>query len=145
MKLITHGTRAACVALAALTFAIGCGSSDDGPTTPNGNGLKSHTFTYVRPASAPAVTAVNLVGSFNAWNTTAKAMTKQADGSWKVTMDLAPGTYQYKYYMNGSTWPNNMCNDATWGDANHGGKIDLAVTSCTDDGNGGQNGVLTIQ
>ena len=142
MKLMT---RAAVVALATLAFTVGCGSSDKAPTTPTGNGLVTHTFTYVRPTSAPTVTAVNLVGSFNAWNTTAKAMTQQTDGSWKTTLDLAPGTYQYKYFMNGSTWPNNMCNDPTWGDPNHGGKIDLTVTTCSDDGNGGQNGVLTIQ
>ena len=140
MKLIA---RAAFVALASTALMTACG--DDDPADPdNGNQPVSHTFTYVRPSSAPAVTSVNLAGSFNSWNTTARAMTQQANGSWQTTIDLAPGTYQYKFVMNGGTWPNNMCNDATWGDASNGGKVDAAVTTCIDDGNGGQNAVLVI-
>ena len=137
-KLRTH----AALAALALAFTVGCDDDatdpdDDGPTT------VAHTFTYVKPAGAPALTSVNLAGSFNEWSTTARPMTQQTNGSWTTTLNLAPGTYQYKFVMNGGTWPQNMCNDATWGDATTH-KVDAAVTSCVDDGNGGQNAVLVI-
>ena len=135
--------RAALVGLAALAVSItACG--DDDPTGTDGDGTVAHTFTYVRPSGAPALTSVNLAGSFNNWSTTARSMTQQTDGSWKTTLQLAPGTYEYKFVMNGGTWPNNMCNDPTWGDPNNGGKVDAAVTNCVDDENGGQNAVLVI-
>lgn len=143
MKLM-HLARATFVALAAISLLAACGDDDDDPVDP-GNGTVNHTFTYVKPASAPAVTSVNLAGSFNNWSTTAQAMTQQTDGSWKATIPLAKGTYQYKFVMNGNQWPNNMCNDPTWGNPNNGGKVDAAVTTCADDNNGGQNAVLTIQ
>lgn len=142
MKL-AHLARATFVAFAAVALMAACGDDED-PVDP-GNGTVNHTFTYVKPASAPAVTSVNLAGSFNNWSTTAQAMTQQADGSWKATIPLARGTYQYKFVMNGNQWPNNMCNDPTWGNPNNGGKVDAAVTTCADDNNGGQNAVLTIQ
>lgn len=142
---LRHRTRTVFATLAAAALLAGCGNhQNDNPVEP-GNGLVNHTFTYVKPASAPAVTSVNLAGSMNGWSSSATAMTQKANGSWQVIVPLAPGTYMYKFVMNGSTWPNNMCNDATWGNAANGGKIDAAVTTCADDGNGGQNAVLTIQ
>lgn len=143
MKLM-HLTRTMLVALAAVALMTACGSDDEDPAGP-GNGTVQRTFTYVKPANAPAVNSVNLAGSFNNWSTTAQAMTKQADGSWKATIPLARGTYQYKFVMNGNQWPNNMCNDPTWGDPNNAGKVDATVTTCADDNNGGQNAVLVIQ
>jgi cyclomaltodextrinase / maltogenic alpha-amylase / neopullulanase len=138
MKLM-HLARATFVAFAAVSLMAACGDDDD-PVDP-GNGTVNHTFTYVKPAGAPAVTSVNLAGSFNNWSTTAQAMTQQPNGSWTATIPLAKGTYQYKFVMNGNTWPGNMCNDATWGNP----KVDASVTTCVDDGNGGQNAVLVIE
>jgi pullulanase len=132
------------VALTAVALLTACGGDDEDPVDP-GNGTVQRTFTYVKPANAPAVTSVSLAGSFNEWSTTTHAMTQQANGSWRTTIPLARGTYQYKFVMNGNQWPSNMCNDPTWGDPNNGGKVDATVTSCSDDGHGGQNAVLTIQ
>ena len=140
MKL-SQMSRTTLAAFTAVALLAACGDDkNDNPVDPSGD-MVNHTFTYVKPAAAPNVTSVNLAGSMNGWSTTATAMTKQADGSWKVTVPLAKGTYQYKYVMNGSTWVSNMCNDATWGSP----KVDATVASCVDDNNGGQNGVLTIQ
>ena len=136
-------TRATFAAFAAVALLAACGD-DDVSVDPTPQPVQ-HTFTYVKPAGAPAVTSVNLAGSFNNWSTSAQAMTQQTDGSWKATIPLMPGTYQYKFVMNGSQWPNNMCNDPTWGNPNNGGKVDATVTTCADDSNGGQNAVLTIQ
>lgn len=142
MKLM-HLARVTFVALAAVAVMSACGDDDD-PVDP-GNGTVQRTFTYVRPTGAPAVTSVNLAGSFNDWSTTAQPMTQQANGSWTTTIPLARGTYQYKFVMNGNQWASNMCNDPTWGDPNNGGKVDATVTTCANDNNGGQNAVLTIQ
>lgn len=135
-------TRSALAGLALLALMAGCG---DGATDPPTEQNAGHVFTYKVPAGAPALTSVNVAGSFNEWSTTAVPMTKQADGTWKATLKLNPGSYQYKYVMNGNTWVQSMCSDATWGDPANGGKVDPAVTSCVDDGFGGQNGVLVVK
>ncbi len=46
--------------------------------------------------------SVALAGEFNHWQ--AQAMKKQPDGSWTLTVPLAPGTYGYKFLVNGSEW-----------------------------------------
>lgn len=100
----------------AVAFTTGCDDDDD-PTDEDGD--DTVTFTFDAPAGAPAVTSVNVPGEFNdpQWNPSdaAFAMTEQSDGSWELTVELAPGTYEYKYYINGA-WVENMCDDATWGD-----------------------------
>ncbi len=46
--------------------------------------------------------SVALVGEFNQWH--AQQMSKLGDGSWRLTIKLAPGTYGYKFLVNGSEW-----------------------------------------
>ena len=131
-------------ALLALTVTAACGDDDTVDPLPGGGGNVDHTFTYVKPASAPAVTSVNLAGTFNDWSTTARAMTQGPTGTWTTTVSLPRGTHQYKFVMNGNQWVQNMCNDATWGNSANGGKVDAAVTTCANDNNGGQNAVVVI-
>lgn len=133
--------RKALAGIALLALVSACKESTDPPPSNQGT---AHTFTYVRPSGAPQLTSVHLAGSFNDWSTTARAMTQQSDGSWRVTVSLLSGTHQYKYVMNGGTWVQDMCNDPTWGDPANGGKVDPNVTSCAPDGFGGQNAVLVI-
>ncbi len=46
--------------------------------------------------------AVYLAGSFNQWNPTGKKMTdKKKDGVYSTTMALLPGTYEYKFVIDG--------------------------------------------
>jgi len=48
--------------------------------------------------------SVYLAGEFNNWNPTAKKMTyKAASGIYATTVKLVPGTYQYKFVLDG-TW-----------------------------------------
>lgn len=48
---------------------------------------------------------VNLVGSFNNWNTAATPMTfSRAKGFWEREMDLQEGYYPYKFLVNGVDW-----------------------------------------
>ena len=98
-------------------------------------GTVSVTFTYV-PVSGEKVTSVSLRGSFNNWGEW--PMKRQPDGSWSITVQLAPGTYQYKYYINGK-WPHDMA-------TGHNGKpVDLQADKYVDDGFGGQNAVRIIK
>ena len=46
--------------------------------------------------------AVYLAGCFNQWNPTGKKMTdKKKDGVYSATVKLAPGTYEYKFVIDG--------------------------------------------
>jgi 1,4-alpha-glucan branching enzyme len=53
---------------------------------------------------AEAGKAVFVAGEFNGWDPTAKKMAYKArQGVYTATVKLAPGTYQYKYVIDG-TW-----------------------------------------
>jgi 1,4-alpha-glucan branching enzyme len=64
---------------------------------------KSITFTL----AAPDGRNVSIAGTFNNWEP--QAMTKGPDGRWRITLRLAPGTYEYKFLVD-TEWrddPNN--------------------------------------
>ena len=64
------------------------------------SGEKSVTFT-VRAESGKAV---YLAGTFNNWDPASKKMLeKKGDGVYSVAIKLVPGTYQYKFVIDG-TW-----------------------------------------
>ncbi|MBE6366373.1 MAG: glycoside hydrolase [Lentisphaerae bacterium] len=45
---------------------------------------------------------VSVAGNFNDWDPTAKPMTDKAgNGVYRCTLLLAPGTYEYKFVING--------------------------------------------
>jgi len=94
----------------------------------------SVTFRLV-PSDPEAVTSVSVRGSFNNWGET--PMAKQADGSWSVAVDLAPGEYEYKYFVNGQ-WPTDM---ETWLD---GGPADPDADAYAADPYGGKNAVRIV-
>jgi hypothetical protein len=49
-----------------------------------------------------------LLGDFNQWNhETGFPLKKQNDGSLKVTAELEPGEYQYRYLLNDGRWVND--------------------------------------
>lgn len=47
---------------------------------------------------------VRLVGDFNDWDQSADPMTREKKGLWKTALDLSPGTYEYKYLVDGNWW-----------------------------------------
>jgi Glycogen recognition site of AMP-activated protein kinase len=49
---------------------------------------------------------VALCGEFNDWSPESTTLAHQGDGTWSVTVPLAPGTYRYKYLLDGETWEN---------------------------------------
>jgi glycosidase len=93
------------------------------------------TFTYI-PLEDEEIASVSLRGSFNSWGEW--PMEKQPDGTWNITVDLEPGEYQYKFYINGK-WPQDMST------ARAEGPVDPNATGYINDGFGGQNAICRIK
>jgi alpha-amylase/alpha-mannosidase (GH57 family) len=80
-------------------------------------------FTFKEALDAKVV---YLAGNFNNWNPTELTMKKE-DGVWKISLELEPGTYQYKYVIEGTNW-----------------KEDPEAPGYVDDGFGGYNGIFSL-
>jgi 1,4-alpha-glucan branching enzyme len=50
---------------------------------------------------APFAGEVFLAGDFNDWSPTENPMAKGDDGIWRTTLTLIPGTYEYKFVVDG--------------------------------------------
>jgi 1,4-alpha-glucan branching enzyme len=55
---------------------------------------------------APEAQNVELVGSFTDWEANAIPLKKSKDGSWKATVALESGTYEYRFKVDGQ-WRND--------------------------------------
>ena len=55
---------------------------------------------------SPKAKRVSVAGSFNNWDTSKLAAKKDARGNWTVKVDLKPGRYEYKFFVDGS-WMND--------------------------------------
>jgi 1,4-alpha-glucan branching enzyme len=59
---------------------------------------------------APAARVVALVGDFNQWDSSKHPMKLGAGGQWQVAVRLKPGTYQYKFVVDGDRWEEDAAN-----------------------------------
>ena len=76
---------------------------------PEGNTFK---VTFALPAEVQAESAC-LCGDFNEWDQSTHPLEKQADGSFRLTLDLAAGRhYHYRFFLNGERWENDWQADA---------------------------------
>jgi len=59
--------------------------------------------------SIPNATKVMLAGTFNNWNFKNTPMRKSSENTWRKSLSLKPGRYEYKYVVDGRwiTDPNN--------------------------------------
>lgn len=65
------------------------------------------TFTVPAEAASEAK-KVALVGEFNGWNPEeAIALKKQKDGSFKASLELGAGEYQFRYILDDEKWEND--------------------------------------
>lgn len=80
-------------------------------TSPEVNGQKV-TFRY----NAPDATKVQLAGDMTEWQSGAIEMTKDAQGIWSLTKEIAPGKYGYKFIVNESDWKTDPVNGNVIGD-----------------------------
>ena len=58
---------------------------------------------------APDANSVQLVGDFTHWQRNPINLAKQADGVWKTSMALAPGTYHYRFLVDGQWRDDPQC------------------------------------
>jgi 1,4-alpha-glucan branching enzyme len=58
---------------------------------------KKQTFSF----NAPAAISVQLVGDFTHWQSAPVQLKKSKDGVWRATVDLEPGTYHYRFLVDG--------------------------------------------
>lgn len=54
-------------------------------------------FRLIRPNARRAY----LVGDFNNWSSTAIAMQRRDHGVWQTSLELPPGTYRFRYFVDG--------------------------------------------
>jgi 1,4-alpha-glucan branching enzyme len=134
--------------LAVLALAAAAGCDRTRPYVPPGAeapaGGKSAAATPAAPAAAaeapvktpdgwrfsysdPSANSVALAGTFNNWSTSSDPLKKGDNGVWTIVKPLDPGTYQYKFVVNGSDW-----------------KPDPENPNSADDGYGGKNSTLTV-
>lgn len=50
----------------------------------------------------PGARFVWLAGDFNGWDQRRTPMHRQANGYWACTLDLSPGSYQFRYIVDGA-------------------------------------------
>jgi len=88
-------------------------------------GEVDHAFIY---HAMENLSRVNVAGSFNGWNKDADPLRVSADGvTWTKHIKLKPGSYTYKFVLNGDTWI-----------------TDPKAARNVDDGNGNTNSQLII-
>jgi hypothetical protein len=75
---------------------------------------------------APEAEQVQVVGDFNGWTAGAHVLSRRSGGWWETTLELAPGSYQFIYLVDG---------EAT---------LPPQAASWVDDGFGGKNGFFTV-
>ena len=51
--------------------------------------------------SVPDAVSVQLVGDFTQWQQSPINMRKGADGIWRTTVELSPGTHHYRFLVDG--------------------------------------------
>ncbi|MGE3313206.1 MAG: isoamylase early set domain-containing protein [Limisphaerales bacterium] len=59
--------------------------------------LKKQEFRF----TAPTAITVQLVGDFTGWGQSPLGLTKGADGVWRISVDLEPGSHRYRFLVDG--------------------------------------------
>lgn len=61
------------------------------------NSTSKQTFSF----HAPDALSVQLVGDFTHWQKNPINLARQSDGTWRTAVALAPGTYHYRFLVDG--------------------------------------------
>lgn len=82
---------------------------------------KNVTYKIIGPGTVqfriymPGARMISLVGDFNNWNPENDLLEKGNDGIWRLVKRITPGTYRYKYIVDG-TWMPDTYNSSTASD-----------------------------
>ena len=79
--------------------------NNTGPTGKKKLTTKKINFKMV----APEAENVFLVGDFNDWNISAHPLKSNSKGIWKISLELMPGRYEYRFLIDGG-WRNDPNN-----------------------------------
>jgi 1,4-alpha-glucan branching enzyme len=106
------------VSLVVLGVLAGCGGPPPPPQTAGPEVVEGGiVFRYRNPDAR----RVNLVGDFNDWSPAADPMSDDnADGEWTLFYPLRPGTYAYKFLVDGKNWIQDPLNPLTEPDGFNG-------------------------
>jgi len=63
---------------------------------------------------APGADRVFLLGSFNGWEPGKHEMKKDKKGIWSKSLLLSPGTYEYKFMVDGDWWHDPACEESVF-------------------------------
>lgn len=67
-------------------------------TSPGSNAdMRAQRFSF----AAPDAMSVQLVGDFTHWQQNPINMLKDPDGVWRISVELKPGTYHYRFLVDG--------------------------------------------
>lgn len=69
------------------------------------NNKVNQVFSY----NAPKAVSVLLAGDFTEWRKNAIALKPQGDGMWKAIAQLKPGTYHYRFVVDGEWQDDPEC------------------------------------
>lgn len=69
-------------------------------------GTKPVVFEYFDPGAR----TVAVAGDFNQWNPSARPLRRDAGGRWSVSVKLPPGTYHYRFVVDGDRWVEDPMN-----------------------------------
>jgi len=72
----------------------------------------------------PAAKHVSVRGDFNGWSPDATPMKRHDDGHWETSVSLAPGRYEYKFFVDGQWVPDPLARENVW---NHHGTLNSIV------------------
>ena len=76
--------------------------------------MKQTTTTKRKQAfgfTAPTATSVMLVGDFTHWQEKPISLKKQTGGRWETSVSLTPGTYHYRFLVDGQWQDDAQCPD----------------------------------
>lgn len=68
--------------------------------------VSSVAVTFTLPAEVHAG-SVALCGEFNQWAVEGLQLERGIDGTWRITVALEPGSYRYRYLLDGDRWEND--------------------------------------
>jgi 1,4-alpha-glucan branching enzyme len=68
---------------------------------------KKRRVTFSLPA--PEAKSVSLAADFTDWEKNAVALKRHKDGVWKATTSLAPGSYEYRFLVDGQWVDDPAC------------------------------------
>jgi len=55
---------------------------------------------------APSAQSVFLSGDFNQWDLSSTPLRRDKNGMWKMSLNLYPGQYEYRFFVDGE-WQND--------------------------------------